>query len=370
MTILSTKKLASVIMPVLFLALSTFLVQQKAFAWGGRGHASICEAAVYLVKNPSLKDYLQNKPQMMGHLCNIPDIYWKSLSEDSRKFGDPGHYIDTEILGIKLNEIPTDYKKIVATYTGADNKFKDGAKIFSVPYELGSIWWRADQFYRRATDDGKKLKTLPAPANSKEEQNENLEYNKTFYSMVVNLGLMGHFVGDASQPYHSTSDYDGYASNHGGIHAYFEDSSVALFGPDLISRIVKKAQSNKTAPFLKAGTVIEKMRALSEISNLEIKDVLKADPIIKPSVVKNEKGMNLRTEAVRQPASVGFKHFEKLFIQEMARSSALLAQLWDQAYVEAGEPAIKAYKSYRYPLTPEFVMPDYFEIKPEEAKKK
>lgn len=355
----------------LFFALVVLSFQQQALAWGARGHSSICQAAVFLVKSQNLKEYLQNKPDMMGHLCNVPDIYWKSLSDDSRKYGDPGHFMDVEILGIKVKEVPTDYKKIVETYTGSANKFKEGAKIFSVPNELGSNWWRADQFFRRATEEGKKLKTLTAPSNSKEEQDENFEYNKSFYNMIVNLGLMGHFVGDNGQPYHTTSDYDGYASGHGGIHAYFEDSSVAFFGPDLVARIVTKAKTIKSAPFLKDGlSVIEKMRALGEISNGEIKDILKVDPVITPSTTKSDKGMNIRTPAERKPASVGFKKFEKNIVQEMARSAALLAQLWDQAYNEAGEPAIKAYKSYKYPLTPEFVMPDYFEIKAEEPKKK
>ncbi|MBC7466523.1 MAG: hypothetical protein H7256_11075 [Bdellovibrio sp.] len=355
---------------LLLAALSIVSFQQKAFAWGARGHASICEAAVFLVKNQNLKEYLQNKPDMMGHLCNIPDIYWKSLSDDARKYGDPGHFMDVEILGIKVKEVPTDYKHIVETYTGTPNKFKEGAKIFSVPNELGSNWWRADQFYRRALEDGKKLKTATAPSTSKEEQDENFEYNKSFYNMIVNMGLMGHFVGDNGQPFHSTSDYDGYAAGHGGIHAYFEDSSVAYFGPDLVALITNKAKTLNKAPFLKPGSVVEKMRALGEISNSEMKDILKLDPMTKPSSVKEDKGMKIRTPAERKSAAVGFKKFEKLFVIEMARSAALLAQLWDQAYVEAGEPAIKAYKSYKYPLTPEFVMPDYFEIKVEEPKKK
>ncbi len=346
-----------------FAASITFLFSLNILAWGGRGHSAICEAAVFLVKNPNLKEYLQNKPQMMGHLCNIPDTYWRSLSDESRKYGDPTHFIDIEILGLKINEIPADYKKIVASYTGSENKFRDGSKIFSVPTEFGSIWWRADQFYRLALEDGKKLKNATVPKGVKEEQNEDLDYNKSFFNMIINLGLMGHFVGDVGQPYHNTSDYDGYAANHGGIHAYFEDSSVAYFGPDLVARITKKASSLKSPKFLKPDSVIEKMRALSEISSLEIKSINKVDPVIKPSVLRIEKGLSLRTPAERQPASVGFKRFEKLIVEEMARSSLLLAHLWDKAFIEAGEPTTKAYKSYKYPLTVDFVMPDYFEIK-------
>ncbi len=355
---------------LLIAALVSLNLQNDALAWGGRGHDAICQAAVFLIKNPELKDYLLSKPHVMGHLCNVPDIYWKSLPDDARKFGDPTHFIDVEILGLKMADVPTDYQKIIDSYTGSENKFQDGAKIFSVPKELGSVWWRVDQFQRRAIEEGKKAKAATAPTNSKEEQNEELPYNQGFYQMLVNMGVMGHFVGDASQPFHSTTDYDGYAASHGGIHSYYEEAAVIHFGPDLVSRIVKKATGFKNPSYLKPKTVVEKMRAFSEVAANDIKPALKADPIIKPSQLRIEKGMSLKTAAERQSSSVGFKKFEKLILEQMARSSFFLAHLWDAAYTEAGEPDVKAYRSYRYPLTPEFVMPDYFVVKPEDKKRK
>lgn len=349
--------------------LSAGAVGQQAFAWGGRGHAAICEAAVYLVENQQLKEYLQNKPQMMGHLCNIPDIYWKTLAPELRKLGDPGHFINAENLGLKISEIPLDYRTIVTTYTGQESKTKEGQKISSVPDELGSNWWRADQFYRRAIADGEALKKNTPPQNTKEEQNDDLPFNKNFYSMITNMGLMGHFIGDAGQPFHNTTDYDGYAASHGGIHAYYEDSSVAFFDADLVSRIVKKAKGMKAPKWAAQKSLVEKMRVFSDIAVNDVKDILKADPVITPSVLKIEKGMSLKTPAERQPASVGFKKFEKLILEEMARSSHLLASSWTEIYKTAGEPLMKAYKSYRYPLTPEFVPPDYFDLKPADTKK-
>ncbi len=353
----------------MIIILSLSATAETAFGWGGRGHDSICEAAVFLVKNQQLKEYLQNKPHMMGHVCNIPDTYWRTLSPDLRKLGDPGHFINAESLGLKLGEIPTDFRQIVTTYTGQDSKAKEGKKILSVPEELGSNWWRAEQFYRRALADAESVKKSTPPQNFKEEQNDDLAYNKNFYSMIINLGLMGHFVGDASQPLHNTSDYDGYASGHGGLHGYYEDASVAFFDADLVPRIIKKAKSFKSPKWLAQKTFIENMRVFSEVSLNELKDVLKADPVTKPSSLVIEKGMSLKTPAERQPASVGFKKFEKLVLEQMARSSSMLAYYWDEAYKAAGEPPAKAYKSYRYPLTPEFVAPDYFDTKPPKTKK-
>lgn len=344
---------------------------QNAMAWGLRGHDTICRAAVHLVQSKPLKEFLLFREPTLGHLCNIPDIYWKSLSADARKHGDAGHFIDPEILGIPVKDVPTDYKAIVEKYTGKENMEKRNSRIQSVPTELGSNWWRADQFYRRALKDAEEVAMQPAPTNSKEEQNDELPFNKSMYSMFVNMGVMGHFVGDNAQPFHSTADYDGYAGNHGGIHSYYEEQTVAYFGPDMQDRIVKKAQSLKGASFMKdKQSVVERMRTLAEISNKEVKAVFKLDPVTTPSTFKQEKGINLKSPAKRASAEEGHKKFEKLQIEQMARAAVLLASFWDKLYTEAGSPEIKAYKSYKYPFTPDFVMPDYYDTKAEDEPKK
>jgi hypothetical protein len=340
----------------------TYFACAAALGWGGRGHNSICEAAVHLVKNPELREFLQFKPHVMGHLCNVPDIYWKSLSSEARKLGDTAHYINAEKLGLKIADIPTDYRKIVEDFTGKPNKENTAKTIYSIPDELGSSWWRADQFYRLAVEAGKKAQPAASPKDFKEEQNNDLPYNKGIYDMMVNLGLMGHFVGDNSQPFHCTSDHDGYASGHGGIHAFYEEAVVAQFGADLIGRIVKQARSLKNPAFVKKDNVIENMRALSEASYGDLKDVLKADVLVKPSTLNIDKGMSLKTPAQRRSAENAFKRMEKLVLKQLSRSSLLLAHLWDAAYVEAGQPQLKPYKSYLHPFTPEFVKPDYYTL--------
>lgn len=351
-------------------AMGIALSAQNAMAWGHRGHHTICEAAVHLVQSQPLKDFLLQRQHVMGHLCNVPDIYWKSLSADARKHGDAAHYVDVEVLGIQMKDVPTDYKSIVEKYTGKENMFKRNSRIHSIPQDFGSNWWRADQFYRLALKEAEEAAMQPTPSGNKEEQNEELPFNKATYGMIVNMGLIGHFVGDNAQPFHTTTDYDGYQANHGGIHSYYEEQTVQYFGPDMANRIVQRAKTMKGASFMKDKlTVIERMRALAELSFKDIKTVLKLDPMTAPSTFKQEKGISLKSAAKRAPAEEGFKKFEKLQIEHMARAAALLASIWDKIYREAGSPELKAYKSYRYPFTPDFVMPDYYDIKAEDAKK-
>jgi hypothetical protein len=342
------------------------LLSSNVFAWGGKGHDLICHAAVHAVKNKKLKEFLSSREHIMGHLCNIPDIYWRGLGGEANQLGSPTHFIDVEITGMKVSDIPNDFKKIVTDFTGKKNQFKEGT-IYSVPTEFGSNWWRADQFFRLATESLKEAK-----AGSPEDKNENSSYNKGIYNFIVNAGLMGHFVGDNSQPFHTSADYDGWNSGHGGIHGYYEEGIVAAADQSLYAKIVAEAlKIQKSKPlFLTAKTPLEKMKALGEISNKDMKKILALDIIKTKSTESDEHGMKKRVQAVREPAEKVFKKFEPLLITHMGRAVASIANMWDNIYIEAGEPDLTAYRSFKYPLTPDFVAPDYFDTKAEMTNKK
>jgi hypothetical protein len=334
----------------------------NALCWGGRGHDAICQAATHLIQTPGLRTFLQSRPHVMGHLCNIPDMYWRSLTGDELQHGNPTHYVNPEILGIAAKDVPTDMKALISKYTGQENLSRSGSKISSVPLDMGSSWWRADQFYRNAVVAAQQIKGAKTPSDSKEEQDFDLPYNKSVFEFMLALGLMGHFVGDNSQPLHVTSDYDGYAANQGGIHSYYEETVVAEFGGDLQGKIISHAKKLKKTSFLTGANPVAKMRTLGEISASEIKDILKLDPITRPSTLRIEKGMSLRTPAERRPAAVGLQRFEKLILSQLGRSALLLAHLWDDAYRKAGSPDLSFYRSYQYPLKPDFVFPDYYDF--------
>ncbi len=346
-------------MKLVLIPLLAVVLPGMAQAWGGRGHNAICEASAFLVKDPTLKDFLKFRSHTLGHLCNVPDTYWRSLKGDENKVGAPTHFMDPEVLGFKVGEVPLDYSKLIEEHTGKDNKFKEGKKILSVPEELGSLWWRVDQFMRLIS--GLNFKDSPVP-EKKDYQDENHSFNSKVYEMFVNMGLMGHFVGDAGMPFHNSADYDGYKKGHGGIHSYYETDVVSEFGAELTNEIYKKGQSLKSATFLKQKTTVEKMRELSTISAKEMEKILKLDPVLNKSALVKEKG-----SADRKSAAVGYKIYRTMIIEEMARSATLLAHLWDEAYVAAGKPDLSKYRGYKYPFTPDFVRPDY--IGSEEAVK-
>ncbi|MBX3040093.1 MAG: hypothetical protein KF789_05215 [Bdellovibrionaceae bacterium] len=342
----------------LFVSAVLLFSAQNVFAWGGRGHHVICSAAVHLVSEPGLKVFLQGRGHTMGHLCNVPDIYWKSLPKEISKIGDATHFLDPEITGVAIPKLPLDFAVLEKEYTGQDNKFQSGKKIFSFAEDFGSLWWRVEQFSRRLIAQKDAFASAKPPQERKEEQDDKLPYNQQVYEMMVNMGLMGHFVGDAGQPLHNTADYDGYEAEHGGLHSYYEEQALATAPADLEARVYTTAKSLKGS-WLKPGPIPARMRDFSAMIAKDLPQVFKLDPILKKSEVKKEKGMSLRTPAERQGPNVGWKRFEKMTVRHLASSARLLAAIWDETYVAMGKPDLAGYRSYRYPFTPDFVAPDY-----------
>lgn len=304
----------------------TFL--PNSWGWGLRGHHTICEAATFLVKDPDLQFFLKMRAPQMGHLCNVPDTHWKALGPDINQVGSPTHFINPEVLGLETKNVPLVWKDLEKQFKSKTNAFDKKSTLDSLPKQLGSLWWRADQFVRLAVQDGSK---------------------GSIKQMMNHMGVLGHFVGDASQPFHSTADYDGVHAGHSGIHGFYEHDAVAFLDESLLSDIVAAARkldmSDKTSAQVRQGnmSVTEKMRRLSATSVLETQSVLKLD-----------------TEKARKKDPSSLKKFKPLIVLQMARSARLLAELWDEIYLQSKKPDLKEFKDYSFLFQPEFVPPDYF----------
>jgi hypothetical protein len=340
---------------VLFLVL---FVSPAAFSWGGRGHLSICDAATHLVQSKELRIFLTRRSHMIDHLCNVPDIYWRDLGKVAES-GAPTHYFEPDLVGADIKNVPIDFKeasKMLSVLPSTEHK----SPVKSVADEIGSLWWRADQFARLAVAAGKKSKAFAPPKDKTEEQIRELPYNESVFEFIQNMGLIGHFVGDVSQPLHNISDYDGYKTGHGGLHNYYEETVVSAIDENLISKIAKEARANtKTYTFLREPDVVSQMKSMAIIALSEYDKIVKLDTVLNPSILDASGPLTKKVIAQRRPPEDNVGKYEKTIIGQMARSAALLAHIWDECYEKSGKPDLSHYQSYRFPIEPEFVPPDY-----------
>jgi hypothetical protein len=338
------------------------LVPSLSFAWGEQGHHTVCEVATRLIKDPELASFMKGKMHMMGHACNVPDIHWRSLGPIA-KSGDATHFLNPENLSYTIATVPTDFHQIFSEKQG---QYSETLKRnIDVAEDLGSSWWRYDQFDRRAKSDGKLAKNIEAEISnlSKEDvkmKEETVKFNSAIYSMLTNMGLMGHFVGDASQPFHNNTDYDGWNSGHGGIHAFYETKVVNELSLDLADDVYKAAKHLAREQRNIPATAIEKIRAVALATAQDLEKVRSLDRVLESSkFIQNSDGTTTKTSAKRKDASEVAKKFKSIIVKEMALSALALAQTWDQIYTDSGKPNFKYYSSFEYPLAPDFVAPDY-----------
>lgn len=343
------------------------LTSTKTFAWGERGHHEICVVATHLVKNTELRKFLTARSHTLGHLCNIPDINWRQIGEKA-KAGAATHFIDIDALPMTPENTPLDLNKIIAAYDGHYNKQLE--KKINIMNDYGTLWWRYDQFYRlalaaakKSAEDAEVLKAIKVkPALAKDTEIDRKDFNKHMLQMITNMGLMGHFIGDAAQPYHNTADYDGWHSQHGGIHAYYESDVVNAFSigfEDKMQKAAKNFQQSKTWKEMKDKTPIEMIKKISMLAYRDLTEIKKLDKVLASSAQVNNDGMKSKLPAKRKPPTETARVFERLVVKQTAWAATVLAASWDRLYKEVGNFDLTQYRSYDYPLAPEFVPPDY-----------
>jgi hypothetical protein len=197
-------------------ALGCVLAQpQAAHCWGNEGHRLINRLAASTLP-VSVPAFLRSEPAMneIEYLGPEPDR-WRSPAEPELNAAQaPEHFIDLE-LADALGPLPHKRLDFEARVFAAGQRPE---KIGLQPWEATEVWERlkaALREYRNLAAEGKDTHAVEAAA--------------IFYA-----GWLGHYVGDASQPLHTTVQYNGWTgANPNGyttghqIHWQFEGPFVA-----------------------------------------------------------------------------------------------------------------------------------------------
>ena len=347
------------------------LTPRPTQAWGERGHDVVTRVAVRLLaakiaKGTPLASQFARREFMLGHLANIPDIYWRNQGEAVEKVNAPTHFLDIENVSpeVTFQTIPRSIAEGLARMKHLCSTKPAGyvcpAKEGSSPDEssAGTAPFRVGQFYRLTVQNLKAATTG--------EKIDSAAVDRA----LVTAGLMSHFVGDLGNPYHAARNYDGWETNQGGIHGYFESAVVANYRlildqevfdaamrPGAVERVLKNIPPSERGALSKDPVAIAVALALDSYSRLETANAIdRKFAIIKASGTGPD-GKRLAAER-RDPAELRLKYHD-LHVERLATAAEVLATLWYEAWQEAGKPDFKGYQSFAYALTPEFVPPDY-----------
>jgi hypothetical protein len=187
---------------------------QNLFAWDYEGHHAVNELALAslpadfgLQLTPALKDRI-------AFLAGEPDR-WRNVSDLPLKHvNGPDHYFDLEdltLLGLTPETLPPLRYDFVADIANARSahpeKFPaiDPAKDADHTRELdGFLPWAITEYYEKLKSDFATLKALQQYGGTP------TEIANAQADCVYVMGVMGHFVGDGSQPLHTTKYFNGW----------------------------------------------------------------------------------------------------------------------------------------------------------------
>lgn len=251
--------------PVFIVLASVFLHASIAGAWGNEGHRMINHLAAMNLPS-DVPAFLRSQAAIeeIEYLGPEPDR-WRSPGEPELNAAQaPEHFIDLELVD-PLGPLPRrrlDFEAVV---------FAAGER----PEKIGLQPWAAIEVWERLKAALREYRRLSAA----HQDTHSVEQAVIFYA-----GWLGHYVGDASQPLHTTIQYNGwtgpnpngYTTSH-KIHWQFEGPFVDanLHESDVQPRIapVHATQGDVFADYIsylrQSSKYIERVYQLEKVGGFE-----------------------------------------------------------------------------------------------------
>ena len=197
------------------------VVVEPSFAWGNDGHMMINRLAAAALPS-DVPEFLRSKEaqEAMAYYGPEPDRWRSPLEPELNAAQSPEHFIDLEYADL-VGDLPRKRYDFVRALAFAQKSHLDlpltPEKVGLQPYQTVEVWERL----KSAMRDYRQLKL------------DHKDTKPSECEIVFLAGWLGHYVGDGSQPLHTTIQYNGwtgpnpngYTTEH-KIHSLFESTFV------------------------------------------------------------------------------------------------------------------------------------------------
>jgi hypothetical protein len=290
---------------VLLVACSVTIV----FAWGAWGHEHINRAAVFALPDDNLRSFFYNHIDFITEEAGVPDLR-KYTINDKEEFAR--HFINIESYWQDApDSLPHTMKEMRLKYE--DN----------VMQKYGILPWYIQEMMEKLTAAFK---------------------NKRKEEILFLAADLGHYIGDANMPLHTSLNHDGQLTNQKGIHALWESQIPELFG-DSYNLYTGKAKYIDDV-IKETWNIVLTSHRLSD-TLLSIDRSLKASFGTDDKVYELDSAKNIKMNKFGQPVhTVAYaKKYSTLLngmVEKQLRNAiAETANFWYTAWVNAGKPNLR-----------------------------
>ena len=268
-------------------------------SWGFFAHQRINNFAVFTLPGGMIGFYKKNIKYITEH----------AVDPDKRRYADtleaPRHYLDVENYEKNIDSIPEKWNDALAKY-GQKKLNADGI----VPWQIQRTYYGLIKAFK--TRDSVKI----------------LKYSAD----------LGHYIGDAHVPLHTTANHNGQLTNQVGIHAFWESRLPELFSTDY-NFVVGKANYIEN-PLKEAWKILKHTHSL-------VDTVLTFEAELNASFPSAQKySFSERNNTVLKQYSKAYSksYQDKMhnMVEKQMRSAILeIGSFWYSAWIDAGQPVLK-----------------------------
>jgi hypothetical protein len=274
-------------------------------SWGYLVHKTTHQLAVYQLPVP-LQQFFYT---------HIDNVVSNSVRPDQRRNSDPTegtkHFIDIEAYGSDAaNTMPMEWDKAVALFT-KDSLIKYGY----VPYHIIYMQSKLTEAFKQKNKD----------------------------SILFYAADLGHYIGDAHVPLHTTINYDGQLTDQKGMHNLWESTvpDIEMAQYNLYSsHKATYLSSPQTAIWIAVRKGFGMIDHMLETERMVSKNFTDADKYeMKMWYGKETKAYTL---SFAKAYGVALKNTVN---ERLIESANLIADFWYTAWVDAGKPDLSSFEN-------------------------
>jgi hypothetical protein len=272
----------------------------SASAWGEKGHLMINRLAIETA-SPDLPPFMGAAAETITYNGFEPDRWRNETGSAMNTAQAPDHFLDSEYWGDIMTLEPDRYAFMVKLQEKNQPLIRVGYLPYAILENYGKLV-NAYRFWRNARTP---------------EEREAARANAVYVA-----GVLGHYVGDASQPMHMSLHYNGWSDGFPNPNSYTKDRG--LHGRYEVAYVDRAIDATKVKP------LVQRPRRLSNVFQ-SIKEHLSTGFRELEPMYELEKTGEFNPDSPRQKGT-------DFISVEIARSATMLSNLWYSAWMESGEP--------------------------------
>lgn len=269
-------------------------------SWGFFAHQKINRLAVFTLPKDLIGFYKTNINYITEH----------AVDPDKRRYADsleaPRHYLDADHYGEKPFElIPRKWNDAVIKLS------EDTLNAYGiVPWQIQRTYFKLVKAFE----------------------------NRDSILILKHSADLGHYIGDAHVPLHTTENYNGQMTNQVGIHGFWESRLPELFSGDYDFFVGKATYINN--PLDAAWDIVEDTYSMLD-STLSIEKRLTKSFPTDRKYTFNERNNRVIREYSIDFSTAYHKELNGMVERQMRKSILSIGCFWYSAWVDAGQPNMK-----------------------------